>query len=150
MFVLGEVMNTSSIKLANVMAVGEFRTKDGTLVKAEDSLIDYNPILPGQTSPFKAGGTDNPAIVDCYLSFKTLFGQKIAYTTVEDESKKDKDSVIEAQRLLVRLGYKIGAPDGIPGAKTKEAIRNFQHKQGLNEDGQVSPQLLGHLRHATQ
>ncbi len=87
-FVRGEVKNISSQSIKNLMAVGEFRTKDGTLVKSEDSLIDYNPILPGQTSPFKTGGTDNPAITNCNLSFKTLFGKQVSYTTAKDRNKK--------------------------------------------------------------
>jgi hypothetical protein len=37
------------------------------------ALIDYNPLLPGQVSPFKAGGTDNPAIKKCEVGLKTLW-----------------------------------------------------------------------------
>lgn len=78
-FVRGEVKNVSSLKLENVVAVGEFRTKGGDLVKSEDALLDYNPIMPGQTSPFSAGGTDNPQISGCQLGFKYLFGGTLAY-----------------------------------------------------------------------
>lgn len=81
MFVRGEVKNVSSRKLENVTAVGEFRTAAGELVKAEDALLDYNPLMPGQTSPFKAGGTGNPEIQKCGLAFKYLIGGgEIAYT----------------------------------------------------------------------
>lgn len=80
-FVRGEVKNVSSQKLENVVAVGEFRTESGELVKTEDALLEYNPIMPGQQSPFKAGGTENPQIKNCNLSFKYLLGGgKIAYT----------------------------------------------------------------------
>lgn len=85
-FVKGEVKNVSSNKLENVMAVGEFRTKSGELVKSEDALIDYNPIMPGQTSPFSAGGTDNPQINGCQIAFKYLMGGTVAYV----ERKKGK------------------------------------------------------------
>lgn len=78
-FVRGEVKNVSTQKLKNVVAVGEFRTKGGELVKSEDALLDYNPIMPGQTSPFSAGGTDNPQIQNCNLGFKYLLGGSIAY-----------------------------------------------------------------------
>ena len=86
MFVRGEVKNVSSNKLKNVVAVGVFRTKDGELVKSEDALIDYNPIMPGQTSPFSAGGTDNPQISGCQLEFKYLMGGTVEYV----EKKKGK------------------------------------------------------------
>lgn len=73
-FVRGEVKNISPEPLKNVVAVGEFRTKSGELVKSEIALLEYNPILAGQTSPFKAVGTDNPQIGNCGLSFKYLLG----------------------------------------------------------------------------
>lgn len=79
-FIEGEVKNVSNINLKNVVAVGTFRTKDGEYVKTEDSLIDYNPILPGQTSPFKAGGTENPEIERCEVNFRYLMGGTIAFT----------------------------------------------------------------------
>lgn len=78
-FVRGEVKNISTKKLKNVMAVGEFRSASGNLIKTEDALIEYNPIMPGQASPYEAGGTDNPLITNCNLSFKHIFGQPISY-----------------------------------------------------------------------
>ena len=79
--------NVSTRKLENVVAVGEFRTKAGELVKSKDALLDYNPIMPGQTSPFSAGGTDNPQISGCQLAFKYLLGGgTVAYV----EKKKGK------------------------------------------------------------
>jgi hypothetical protein len=79
--VRGEVKNVSSAKLENVMVVGKFYTKSGDFVKSESALIDYNPILPMQLSPFEAIGTENPAISDCKISFKSLLGGSIAYTS---------------------------------------------------------------------
>jgi hypothetical protein len=80
-FVTGEVKNVSSRKLENVTAVGEFRTSSGELVKSEEALLQYNPIMPGQSSPFKAGGTENPQATKCNLAFKYLLGGgEIAYT----------------------------------------------------------------------
>lgn len=147
-FVRGEVKNVSSQSIKSVMAVGEFRTKDGTLVKSEDSLIDYNPILPGQTSPFKTGGTDNPAITNCSLSFKTLFGKQLGYTTAKDRKEKEREKIVVVQTLLSDLGYKVGAADGIMGAKTKKAIKEFQSKKGLTANGEISNQLIAELRRA--
>ncbi len=85
-FVRGEVKNVSTQQLKNVVAVGEFRTKGGELVKSENALLDYNPIMPGQTSPFSAGGTDNPQIQGCQIGFKYLMGGTVAYV----EKKKGK------------------------------------------------------------
>lgn len=87
-FVTGEVKNISSQPLKSVLAVGEFRTKAGEFVKSADALLDYNPILPGQTSPFKAGTTDNPQIQGCQLAFKQMFGGGIAYAELPKKTKK--------------------------------------------------------------
>ncbi len=75
--IVGEVKNISPKKIDNVMAVGVFVTASGEVVKTDQSLIDYNPIMPNQTSPFKIMTTSNPQIKSCKLSFKTMFGGQI-------------------------------------------------------------------------
>lgn len=77
--VSGEVKNISGKSIENVMAVGNFKTKDGTFVKSADALIEYNPILAGQISPFKAMTANNPAIENCELAFKKLAGGTLKY-----------------------------------------------------------------------
>lgn len=75
----GEVKNISGSRLENVLAVVSYYTEDDTFVKSADALIDYNPILSGQTSPFEVITTDNPAITRFRISFKFLFGGTISY-----------------------------------------------------------------------
>lgn len=87
-FVRGEVKNITTESLKNVAVVGEFRTKSGELVKSETALLEYNPILPGQTSPFRAGGTSNPQIAKCGIAFKYLMGGTIDFT--EKAKKRSK------------------------------------------------------------
>jgi hypothetical protein len=76
-YVVGEVKNISDIKLDNVMASVSFRTEDDTLVKTDDALIDYDVLMPGQTSSFTVMTTENPAIKKLGLTFKYLFGSQI-------------------------------------------------------------------------
>jgi hypothetical protein len=73
----GEVMNMSSEPLRNVEAVTSYYDKSGSFVTSSDALISYNPVLPGQTSPFKTMTTDNPAIARCEVTFKDLLGGRI-------------------------------------------------------------------------
>jgi hypothetical protein len=54
----------------------------------------------------------------------------------------------EVQQLLSDLGFDPGAIDGQPGAKTTQAIREFQKRRGLNVDGQASLALVGQMRNA--
>ena len=144
-YIVGEVKNISSASMENVMAVGMFRTKDDTLVKSEEAFIDSNPILPGQTASFKVGGTDDPAITDCYLSFKNQSGQQLNYISAKDRQNEEQQ-MREAQTLLSALGYRVGDIDGILGTQTITAIKEFQAKQGLPQDGKVSSQLIADLR----
>ncbi|KNG92543.1 lytic murein transglycosylase [Pseudaestuariivita atlantica] len=52
----------------------------------------------------------------------------------------------EIQRLLTRRGYDVGEADGVIGAKTEAAIRDFQRRAGLTVDGKATPALLRALR----
>lgn len=77
----GQVKNVSTAALENVQVVVSIYTKDGTFITSADALLTYNPILPGQTSPFKAMTTANPAMKKANIAFKSLFGGEIAHTT---------------------------------------------------------------------
>ncbi|MGD8541255.1 MAG: lytic murein transglycosylase [Desulfobacteraceae bacterium] len=56
----------------------------------------------------------------------------------------------EIQQLLNRLGFEAGAADGLPGPRTRTAIRAFQQKHALPPDGYPEPALLQKLRAAAQ
>lgn len=49
--------------------------------------------------------------------------------------------VERVQKLLMKLGYNVGEPDGQFGGRTANAIRLFQLQQGLKVTGEVSPEL---------
>jgi hypothetical protein len=50
--------------------------------------------------------------------------------------------VYSIQSSLTRLGYDPGPVDGVYGARTADAISQFQYSNRLPVDGQPSPQLL--------
>ena len=52
-----------------------------------------------------------------------------------------RDRIANLQRALRRLGYDPGPVDGMPGARTRAAIRAFQADAGLAVTGQVSERL---------
>jgi len=52
----------------------------------------------------------------------------------------------ELQRKLYALGYYTGEIDGAIGSGSKEAIRQFQARMGLTEDGHPSKEVLSILR----
>ncbi|MBC7951647.1 MAG: peptidoglycan-binding protein [Rhodospirillaceae bacterium] len=55
------------------------------------------------------------------------------------------DMVRDIQRTLGAKGYDAGAPDGIYGSSTEQALRNFQRDQKLNATGQLDTQTLAAL-----
>jgi localization factor PodJL len=57
--------------------------------------------------------------------------------------------VSRAQTLLNKLGYDVGEPDGMMGARTREAIKSFERKNGLEETGTVSILLVTKLERLT-
>lgn len=56
------------------------------------------------------------------------------------------DDVLTLQERLLELGYDAGRPNGVFGAQTEAALRNFQRDYGLNVDGICGPETLRALR----
>ena len=79
--ITGEVTNNTSSSLKNVTAVATFYTAEGKFVKSSEAFISYNPILAGQTSPFKVLTSGNPAIKKVSIAFKFFLGGTISTTT---------------------------------------------------------------------
>jgi len=59
------------------------------------------------------------------------------------------EKVAEAQQRRKKLGYVVGTPDGIIGAKTRQAVRRCQGAKGMQETGQITSELLQSLREVT-
>jgi len=70
----GQVKNISNAKLDNVQAVVTWYDKNGNMITSSSALIEYNPILPGQISPFKVMKTYNPAMEKAGVEFSKLMG----------------------------------------------------------------------------
>ena len=58
--------------------------------------------------------------------------------------------VLEAQRILVQLGYNVGRPDGMIGPRTVAAVREFEAKNGFAQTGQVTEALVARLAFVQQ
>ena len=52
----------------------------------------------------------------------------------------------DAQAALTRLGYDVGASDGVIGARTRAALRAWQKAKGLPADGYLSLEVIQRLR----
>jgi len=63
-------------------------------------------------------------------------------------SGRAQPEVIEAQTLLTRRGYYLGAVDGIEGARTRAAVRRFQADANLPVTGRLDPALIDAIKSA--
>ncbi|RIX98779.1 hypothetical protein D3218_16490 [Aureimonas flava] len=51
-------------------------------------------------------------------------------------------AIRNVQAILIKLGYDPGRPDGVAGARTEAAIRQFQGKAGLQATGKIDEPLI--------
>jgi len=56
--------------------------------------------------------------------------------------------IVAVQEALNHLGFEAGPPDGTLGARTQNAIRQYEKSVGMPEDGQITPQLAVSLQTA--
>jgi peptidoglycan hydrolase-like protein with peptidoglycan-binding domain len=54
----------------------------------------------------------------------------------------DQDNIRQVQLGLRDKGFEPGPIDGIPGVRTKEAVRNFQDRYGMKASGEIDNQTL--------
>jgi hypothetical protein len=73
----GFVENISGERMENIEAVALFYDESGTPISSDSALIDYDPLLPGQQSPWSVIGTENPAITKWRIEFKEFWGGTI-------------------------------------------------------------------------
>jgi hypothetical protein len=70
----GVVTNLTDHPIDNIVAVGGFYDGAGGFIKSDQAMIAYQPLMPGQTSPYKVITIGNPEIRRCTIAFKTFWG----------------------------------------------------------------------------
>jgi hypothetical protein len=87
MIVEGQVRNLTGSSLKNIEAVTTWYSKDDTFISSDSSLVDFNPLMPGQTSAFKTMTRRNPMMEKYTVDFKTLMGGTLR---MRDDPKRNK------------------------------------------------------------
>ena len=95
---IGRVTNMTDLPMENVQVVIQFFTSDGAFVKSGDALVEFNPILSGQTSPFTVIVSGNPEIATGTISFKTLFGGTIPSLSRAKVEEEQQQQIAEEDR----------------------------------------------------
>ncbi|MBL1419483.1 MAG: SEL1-like repeat protein [Alphaproteobacteria bacterium] len=80
---------------------------------------------------------------------KTTKSPHVKSGTLATDLIADKKSIKDTQKMLGKLGWSVGAVDGVMGSKTRKAIREFQTRHNLIINGEVNDELLANLEAAT-
>jgi len=95
---------------------------------------------------YSYNAAESYSLAACVLADRLAGGAGIVTPWPTDDPGLSRVERRELQTLLARKGYDIGEPDGAIGAKTKQAIADFQQKQGMPVNGRASVKALEALR----
>jgi membrane-bound lytic murein transglycosylase B len=75
-------------------------------------------------------------------------GSPVMQPPPTDDEPLSRDTVIDMQTRLARLGFYTDEADGLIGPKTRSAVRLYQKQAGLPADGHPTPAMVARLRTA--
>ena len=77
-------------------------------------------------------------------------GPAVMQPAPADDEPLTRNTVIDLQTRLARLGFYTEETDGLLGPKTRSAVRMFQKQIGLPADGHPTPELVARLQQAVR
>lgn len=133
------VMNTERALVPDSNIVASLLVPAGHRGPAFLTLANFNAIL-------RYNNSTSYALAIGHLADRIIGGPPFKAEWPRDERPLSLSERIELQELLNKMGYEVGEPDGIVGAKTRAGLRAFQAKQGLPADGFATANLLELVR----
>lgn len=85
--VIGEIQNDSNQKIQGLSVIVTTYDKSGQIVGNESGIVDYDPLMPNQISPFTVVIRSNPTINSYKIAFKQGFGKQIDFTDARVDNK---------------------------------------------------------------
>ncbi|HYD05531.1 MAG TPA: lytic murein transglycosylase [Reyranella sp.] len=91
-----------------------------------------------------------------YALSVTILAQQIAggptvmQPAPADDEPLSRDTVVDLQTRLARLGFYTDEADGLLGPKTRSAVRLFQKQAGMPADGHPTPEVVARLQRAVR
>jgi hypothetical protein len=70
----GQVQNVSGEPIQSLAVVVTWYTADNKLMTTDSALVEFNPLMPDQKSPFKSMTRANPEMKSYTVEFKSLRG----------------------------------------------------------------------------
>ena len=77
-------------------------------------------------------------------------GPGVAQPPPDDDQPLARETVVDLQTRLARLGFYTDEPDGLLGPKTRSGVRLFQKQVGLPADGHATPEMIQRLQQAVR
>jgi lytic murein transglycosylase len=128
--------------------------------------IDGRPLGEGEAGLLLPAGPNGPAFLvthnfDVVYSYNAAESYSLAAGVLADrlaggpgiqtpwptdDPGLSREGRRELQTLLAKRGYDVGQPDGAIGNKTKQAIADFEQKNGMAVNGRASQKVLEALR----
>ncbi len=114
-------------------------------------LKNHAPEEPAPNAVPTVSATDTPSVrpspSQTPLPTATLVASPTPVPTVYPTARRgDKgEKVALVQQKLISLGYLSGRADGDFGARTEQALKDYQAVQGLTEDGIAGPKTMIYL-----
>jgi lytic murein transglycosylase len=95
---------------------------------------------------YSYNAAESYALAIAHLSDRLRGGGPFVAPWPTDDAGLSRAERREVQTLLSQRGYDIGEIDGMLGARSREAILDFQRSQGLEPDGRAGRKVLDRLR----
>src|SRR5579883_2337384 len=86
------------------------------------------------------------ALAVSILAGQIAGGPPVAQAAPTDDEPLSRDTVVDIQNRLARLGLYTDEADGLLGPKTRSAVRLFQKQAGLPADGHPTPEMVARLQ----
>lgn len=138
-------LNHQDLVVTRMMSEGKvLRIYPGT----KGEFLERTTVMNGQMPVVRFAYSNNPNGFYGVWTLENCFSRKKANyrSSITTEREKEyRKLVLNTQRHLNTAGYDAGPEDGLLGAKTIKAIKQFQKTQGLKIDGKVTRLLVGEL-----
>lgn len=95
---------------------------------------------------YSYNAAESYALAIAHLSDRLRGGTPFVRAWPTDDPGLSRAERRELQQRLIARGYDIGEPDGMIGARTREALRKVQTELGLEADGRAGQRMLQALR----
>ena len=95
---------------------------------------------------YSYNAAESYSLAACILADRLAGGAGIVTPWPTDDPGLSRAERRELQSLLARHGYDVGEPDGAIGKKTRDAIADFEQRNGMPVNGRASAKVLQALR----